>query len=53
MCTLFTAAIFKVFGIQAGILFLIGALGSIYYLMAVNYIEHYGLSRQKLSNGAY
>jgi hypothetical protein len=42
---LFTLAMFKIYGIQAGIYFLICAIGSTYYLIIVNYIEHYGLKR--------
>lgn len=45
---LFTGVIFSFYGIQGGILFLISAFGSIFYLEAINYIEHYGLRRKKL-----
>lgn len=44
---------FRVYGPQGGILFLIEAFGSIFYLEAINYIEHYGLSRKKLADGTY
>ena len=47
----FTAAIYYIFGPQATIFFLIEAFGTIFYLEAINYIEHYGLRRKKLSNG--
>lgn len=49
---LFTVLMFKIYGIQAGILFIIEAFGSIFYLEAINYIEHYGLRREKI-NGVY
>lgn len=32
---------------------IITAVGSIVYLEAINYIEHYGLSRKLLPNGEY
>ena len=35
---LFTLLMFKIYGVQAGILFLIEAFGSIFYLEAINYI---------------
>lgn len=43
---------FKIYGVQAGVLFLVEAFGSIFYLEAINYIEHYGLRREKI-NGVY
>ena len=49
----FTAAIFFVFGLKAGLLFLAAALGGILLLETVNYIEHYGLSRQQIAEGKY
>ncbi len=42
---LFTVLMFNIYGTQGGILFLIEAFGSIFYLEAINYIEHYGLRR--------
>ena len=50
---LFTSLMFKIYGFQAGILFLITAYGGIFYLEAINYLEHYGLLRKKLTNGEY
>ena len=47
---LFTILVFKVYGIQSGIFFLAVSFGSIMYLEAVNYIEHYGLLRKKTGN---
>lgn len=44
----FTIMMFKLYGLQGGIFFLILAYGSIFYLEAVNYIEHYGILRKKL-----
>ena len=48
---MFTSMIFKVYGTQGGILFLCEAFGSIFYLEAINYIEHYGILRKKEDNG--
>lgn len=50
---LFAALIFKIYGTQAGILFLIGSHGAIFFLEIINYIEHYGLRRQKKADGSY
>lgn len=50
---LFTLLMFKMYGIQGGILFLIEAFGSIFYLEAINYIEHYGLMRERNADGSY
>ena len=47
----FTALVYLLFGTQATVLFLIEAFFSIFYLEAINYIEHYGLRRKKLENG--
>jgi alkane 1-monooxygenase len=43
----------KVYGFQGFVLFLITAFGAIFYLEAINYIEHYGLQREKKSDGTY
>lgn len=43
---LFTSLMFKIYGIQGGILFWLTAIGSIFYLESINYIEHYGLRRK-------
>lgn len=49
----FGVLIYCIFGLQATILHSIMAIGSIVYLQAVNYIEHYGLLRKKLPNGQF
>lgn len=50
---LFTTLIFRSYGPQAGILYLLESLGSIFYLEAINYIEHYGLRRELRADGTY
>lgn len=50
---IFTTVIYLGFGLQATVLFVIEALFSIFYLEAINYIEHYGLRRKKLPNREY
>lgn len=50
---LFTMLMFKIYGTQAGVLFIVEAVGSIFYLEAINYIEHYGLRREKKPDGSY
>jgi hypothetical protein len=35
---LFTILMFKIYGTQAGVLFIAEALGSIFYLEAINYV---------------
>lgn len=47
----FTFFIHSAFGGRVTLFFLFEALFSIAYLEAINYIEHYGLSRKKLPNG--
>lgn len=49
----FTYFVYLAFGPKATVFFLVEALFSIFYLEAINYIEHYGLRRKKLSNGEY
>lgn len=49
----FTGLIFYFFGWFAGLLFITAALQGILLLEAVNYIEHYGLSRKQISEGKY
>ncbi len=49
----FTSLIYYVFGMQTTIFFLLEAYLSIFYLEAINFIEHYGLERNKLPNGEY
>jgi alkane 1-monooxygenase len=47
------AGLHAVFGPAAAIMYAIGGAGGIYFLEAVNYVEHYGLSRGRLVNGSY
>lgn len=49
----FSAAVFWAYGFQTLVFFLLEAYLSVFYLEAINYIEHYGLSRKKLANGEY
>jgi alkane 1-monooxygenase len=49
----FSFLIFYLFGFEYLILFLIVAFLSFSLLEVVNYLEHYGLERQKKSNGRY
>jgi alkane 1-monooxygenase len=49
----FTGFIFYMYNLQATVLFLIQTYLAIFFLEAVNYLEHYGLARQKLPNGEY
>lgn len=42
---IFSLLMLKIFGFQAFILFIITSFGAIFYLEAINYIEHYGLRR--------
>ncbi len=32
-------------------MFLLQAIGAIYFLELINYVEHYGLKRKKLNDG--
>lgn len=50
---MFPLLMLKIFGFQAFILFLIAFVGTIFYLEAINYIEHYGLRREKKEDGTY
>jgi alkane 1-monooxygenase len=50
---LFVCLVYKFYNIQATLLFLAYAFGSIFFLESINYIEHYGLRREKLPNGQY
>jgi alkane 1-monooxygenase len=50
---LFMTAIYVIFGLQPLLFHCITASGSVIYLEAINYIEHYGLSRKLLKNGEY
>ena len=49
----FIAVVYKFYGLQAMFMFMLYACGSIFYLENINYIEHYGLRREKLANGSY
>lgn len=50
---IFSSLIWRIYGIQAFVLYMISASGAIIYLEAINYLEHYGLRRQKKENGEY
>lgn len=47
----FTLFVYLGFGPKATAFFVFEALFSVFYLEAINYIEHYGLRRKKLPNG--
>jgi len=49
----FTSAIFFIWGMKAGIAFIIAAIIGFLLLECVNYIEHYGLLRKVISPGKY
>ena len=49
----FIGGVFYFYNAQAAILFTISQLGAIFYLEAINYIEHYGLLRERKENGEY
>lgn len=49
----FTSLIYYLFGMQTTIFFLLEAFLSVFFLEAINFIEHYGLERKKSSNGEY
>ena len=44
---IFSGLVWRVYGTQAFVLYMIAAFGAIAYLEAINYIEHYGLRREK------
>lgn len=48
-----TSLMFYAYGLQGGIIFIILAFGAIFYLEAINYLEHYGLRRMKKPDGTY
>lgn len=50
---LFCVTIFHVYGLQAFVFFILQVLGAVFYLEAINFIEHYGLQRKKLDNEQY
>ncbi len=49
----FSLLIWKVYGTQAFVLYMISAFVAIAFLEAINYLEHYGLRREKKENGEY
>ena len=49
----FCLFLYKKYGIQALIFFLLQVLGAVFYLEVINYIEYYGLRRNKLPDGSY
>lgn len=49
----FMLAIYCFYNLQALVLHSMMAFGSVIYLEAINYIEHYGLERKLLPNGEY
>lgn len=49
----FAGLVYLIFGLQALVIHSLMAIGAIIYLEAINYIEHYGLSRKQLPNGEY
>lgn len=50
---IYTIFLFKFYGIVLGISAIIIGISGPYYLEIVNYLEHYGLRRDKLPNGEY
>ena len=50
---IFSGLIWRVYGTQGLVLYLIVAFGAIAFLEAINYIEHYGLRRELKENGEY
>jgi len=53
LAALFLLLAIQIGGILGAIFFLIQALVAVLHLEVVNYIEHYGLIRQKLDNGKF
>ncbi len=49
----FVALIYALFGLQAMLLFVVAAVAGFLLLETVNYIEHYGLQREKEDHGRY
>lgn len=45
--TIFCSLIWGMFGTQAFLCFLVEVVGAVFFLEAINYIEHYGLRRKK------
>lgn len=51
--TLFVLGVYLLFGLKITLLFIIAAVVGFLLLETVNYIEHYGLQREKLGNGRW
>ena len=49
----FAGGIYLIFGLQSLVIHSMIAFGAVFYLEAINYLEHYGLMRKKLANGEY
>lgn len=49
----FIAGVYLIFGLKSTLVHLAIVAGAIFYLEAINYLEHYGLIRKKLENGEY
>lgn len=49
----FSVLVYLVFGAKSLIIHLIIVAGAIIYLEAINYLEHYGLMRKRLTDGSY
>lgn len=50
---LFLGLMFKIYGVQGGVCFLVMAIGSVIFLESINYVEHYGLRRKQKLDGTY
>lgn len=54
LCNIFFVGLmFGLYGVQGGVCFLVMALGSVCFLEAINYVEHYGLRRKQDLDGTY
>lgn len=51
--SIFLLTLYKLYGLGVLIMHLTISFGSISYLEAINYIEHYGLRRKQLPDGSY
>ena len=50
---IFVSLMFKIYGFQAGVIYVFIAYGGVFFLETINYVEHYGLRREKKTNGEY
>lgn len=50
---IFISGVYIIFGLKSTLIHLAIVGGAIFYLEAINYLEHYGLIRKKLANGEY